>query len=208
MIVLSARSKDAQYDPIFLPSTPYTDNFAYSQGTSMSSPVAAGAIALILEKYSEWDYSEIVDYFNKYSREITSPQGKPQTQLKTKTNPDTWDRDFGYGGIDLTNAFSTDITNHENKEKGYQLQQNFPNPFNTFTTIRFTLNNEEQVEITVYNTLGKKIVTLPASNSFKGEKEIWWNGKNVNGDMVASGVYFYCIKGSAKTEIKKMVLIR
>jgi len=66
---------------------------------------------------------------------------------------------------------------------------NFPNPFNTETTIQFLLNQYENVKLTIYNISGQKILALIDGKKASGLHSIKWNGYNENGDVVPSGVY-------------------
>lgn len=83
----------------------------------------------------------------------------------------------------------------------YQLQQNFPNPFNPTTIIRYSIPNVELVQIKVYDVLGKEIKTLV--NEFKkvGSYEVEFDGSNLS-----SGVYFYRIKAGDYSETRKLLL--
>jgi hypothetical protein len=85
----------------------------------------------------------------------------------------------------------------------YTLEQNFPNPFNPSTTIRYEIPRDVKVTIDVYNLLGQKIRTLVDEEHSAGVYQIVFTG-----EMLASGVYFYRLQAGNYTEIKKMVLLR
>jgi hypothetical protein len=85
---------------------------------------------------------------------------------------------------------------------------NYPNPFNPETTIFFSLQQPQNVEIEIFNTQGKKVKTLANSNFAAGDHQIMWNGSNQNGKDVASGVYFYKMKAGKYTSTKKMILMK
>jgi hypothetical protein len=93
---------------------------------------------------------------------------------------------------------------------GYQLHQNYPNPFNPETSIRYLVGGEGalQVDLRIYNVAGQLVKTLVDQVESPGEYEVIWNGRNENGEEVASGVYFYKLKVSDYIETKKMVLLR
>jgi hypothetical protein len=86
----------------------------------------------------------------------------------------------------------------------YSLQQNFPNPFNPVTKIRFDLPQSGNVTLKVFNAAGQLVAVL-ANNEFTsaGVKEV-----NFNGTGFASGVYFYSISVGDFTQTKKMVLVK
>lgn len=94
----------------------------------------------------------------------------------------------------------------------FQLNQNFPNPFNPSTTISFDLPTRSKVTLTVFNLLGQEVSTLidkdlPA-NSYKVE----WDGRSYTGESVASGIYFYKLIADSDdnefVETKKMMLLK
>ncbi|KAA3618346.1 MAG: T9SS C-terminal target domain-containing protein [Calditrichaeota bacterium] len=94
----------------------------------------------------------------------------------------------------------------------FKLAQNFPNPFNPSTKIRFGIPKsaeDKNVKLTIFNVLGQKVAEL-LNKSFKaGYHEVEWNGLNNYGEQAASGVYFYRLtKGKNSTLIRKMVLLR
>jgi hypothetical protein len=91
----------------------------------------------------------------------------------------------------------------------YELSQNFPNPFNPSTTIRYGLPKEERVILTIYNALGEEVLTLVDDEAQKaGYHVAIWDGRNHAGQIVASGVYIYKLRVGSFTSIKKMALIR
>ena len=86
---------------------------------------------------------------------------------------------------------------------------NYPNPFNPKTTISFTLNNENKVNISVYNLKGQKIKTLVDKKYQKGSHTVSWEGRDSNEKEVASGIYFYKFSGlNGKNIIRKCALIK
>jgi len=86
------------------------------------------------------------------------------------------------------------------------LSQNFPNPFNTNTTISFVLPHTADVELTLFNLSGQRIITLVAETRSAGTYAINWNGRNDNGDLLASGVYLYQLCVGNTTEMRKLLL--
>ena len=96
----------------------------------------------------------------------------------------------------------------------FQLSQNYPNPFNPKTVIVYYLPDvgyqPAEVELTIYNVLGKVVRTLVKERQYPGEHRVSWDGKDDQGNDVSSGVYFYRLKVSGVdfVKAKKMVLIR
>jgi hypothetical protein len=88
------------------------------------------------------------------------------------------------------------------------LNQNFPNPFNPSTTIRFTIPTAGPVNLSVYNVRGQRVNTLVNGHMEAGQREVVWNGVDSNNRTVASGVYFYKLEANGNTEVRRMVLMK
>lgn len=91
---------------------------------------------------------------------------------------------------------------------GFELYQNYPNPFNPQTTIRFYLPQTAEVDLAIYNTLGKRIKTLLNEVVNAGEHRQVWNGKVENGEKASSGIYFYRLKTEKKILSRQMALLQ
>ncbi len=85
----------------------------------------------------------------------------------------------------------------------YYLSQNYPNPFNPSTKISFTLPGHEFVEINLYDINGQLVETIFSDYKSAGTHELM-----INGDHMASGVYFYKIAAGTFHQTRKMILIR
>ena len=85
----------------------------------------------------------------------------------------------------------------------YELDQNFPNPFNPSTTIRFSVPSSEFVSLRIYNSIGEKVAELVNQVLPAGIYNVNWNAENVS-----SGVYFYKIQAGSFINTKKMILLR
>jgi hypothetical protein len=94
------------------------------------------------------------------------------------------------------------------KPDEFIVHQNFPNPFNPETEIRFALTRDSRVVINVYNTLGQQIDTLIDTQYAAGFHSVRWDGKDRNGSPVSSGVYLYQIQAGAFSRVRKMSLLR
>ncbi len=90
-----------------------------------------------------------------------------------------------------------------------ELKGNHPNPFNPSTTIEFSIQNNSEIELVVYNIKGQKIKTLAQNEFTKGSYSIIWNGDNESGNPVSSGLYLYKLNVNGKTEaVKKCLLLK
>ncbi len=104
---------------------------------------------------------------------------------------------------------TTDIKMIDNTvPQSYTLDQNFPNPFNPTTTIRFTLPKEGNVRIDIFDITGRLVTTLVNSNKAVGTYSVTWDGRNSNGQAVGSGIYLYRIHSNDFSAVKKMVMLK
>lgn len=90
----------------------------------------------------------------------------------------------------------------------YFLSQNFPNPFNARTTIKYSIPEQVKVQIKIYNILGQEIAQLMNETKEAGDYSIEWDGVNAKNLPLASGIYFYRFKAGDFLRHKKMVIIR
>ena len=90
----------------------------------------------------------------------------------------------------------------------YALFQNYPNPFNASTTLHYDVPEPSDVKITIYDILGKEIITIVDEFQYYGYKKIIWDGKNRNGKIVSPGVYFYRAHLGDLVETKKMIMLK
>jgi beta-galactosidase len=88
------------------------------------------------------------------------------------------------------------------------LNQNFPNPFNSGTTIGYTLKNDAPVVIEIYNALGQKVKTLLDSRQNAGDQAVGWDGANDEGAPLSSGIFFCRFKTEGFVSTKKMLLMK
>jgi Secretion system C-terminal sorting domain len=85
----------------------------------------------------------------------------------------------------------------------FTLCQNYPNPCNPSTTIRYGLPRRSQVTLTVFNTLGQQVTTLVQGEQEKGYHEVRFDASNLS-----SGVYFYRIRAGEFVQTRKLLLLR
>ena len=88
------------------------------------------------------------------------------------------------------------------------LDQNYPNPFNPSTEITYSLNSDSHVTLTVYNMVGQKVNVLENNIQTAGSHTVQWNGTDLSGRPVSSGVYLYTLESGNFTMTKKMILMR
>jgi len=90
----------------------------------------------------------------------------------------------------------------------FSLSQNRPNPFNLSTIIEYHLPRKEHVTITVYNTLGQEVRNLVRAEKSAGKHYIQWDGRDDNSRTVASGLYFYVLRGESTETSRAMILLK
>ena len=148
-----------------------------------------------------------------------APNGYPGTQAlwaisMTSASNNTYGWAVGaVGTIVRYRRTTTGVENPEGIPTVYALNQNFPNPFNPSTTIRFALPEEATVSLKVYNVLGQEVATLAEGQLPAAFHNVVWNGTNNSGVPVATGMYFYRLEatgasGQKFTSLKKLILLK
>ncbi len=113
-----------------------------------------------------------------------------------------WDNFYFYSNL-------VEVDNRsETFPQGFALEQNFPNPFNPVTTLRYDLPENSYVNVTVYDMLGREVKTLVNTTQDAGFKSVVWNATNDHGKPVSAGVYLYQIQAGDFVQTKKMVLLK
>jgi len=87
--------------------------------------------------------------------------------------------------------------------KQYSLEQNFPNPFNPTTTIRFALSERVATDLTVYNILGQSVKTLVSGDLDAGVYDVTLDAYDL-----PTGVYFYRLTAGAFVQSRKLVILK
>jgi hypothetical protein len=96
-----------------------------------------------------------------------------------------------------------DAVDVETKISSFELNQNFPNPFNPTTTISYSITENSNVKLTVTDLLGREVAKLVDSQQQAGIYNVKFDGTNFN-----SGIYFYRLKAGNYTEVKKFILVK
>lgn len=114
---------------------------------------------------------------------------------------DIWEYTLETSGIDGKEPDNSQLNN-------YFSLSNYPNPFNPSTTISYSLQTAEKVELIINNLRGQKVITLVSEVLPAGEHSVTWNGRDSNGDQVGSGIYFYKLKTGRYEKTRKMILLK
>jgi hypothetical protein len=123
---------------------------------------------------------------------------------------------FTYKGLviggEVEDYVLTIYTGVENKSSQlpskFKLYQNFPNPFNPTTEIRYLLPKAEHVRLSIYNISGQEIRVLVDGIKSNGDHKVIWDGKDGRGNNMPAGLYLYSIKTKTLMDSKKLLLIK
>ncbi|MCE1189579.1 MAG: T9SS type A sorting domain-containing protein [Ignavibacteria bacterium] len=108
-----------------------------------------------------------------------------------------------YMGADEGPAFVGVVDGKNSSPVSFNLSQNYPNPFNPTTSIEYSLNQNAFVTISIYNSLGEKVMQFIPGNKIAGRYT-----QIVNAQNLSSGVYYYELRAGESMQIKKMVLMK
>ena len=136
-----------------------------------------------------------------------------------ETNPDKFSvfRCYKYGpdypGFDGKDLVAGDpvelaINDEQGIITGFELFDNYPNPFNPTTNIKFVISERKLVTVIIFDLLGNKVKTLVNQVIEPGVKTFVWNSLDNNGTLVSSGIYFYSVQAGDYSQTKKMILLR
>ena len=88
------------------------------------------------------------------------------------------------------------------------MDQNFPNPFNSATTIAYHVMRPSPLVIEIYDIGGQKVRELARGFHFTGSYQAIWDGRDGRGRRLASGVYFYSLRADGVLELRKMLYLK
>jgi len=104
--------------------------------------------------------------------------------------------------------YPTSVQSNEQEIYSFQLNNNYPNPFNPGTRISFSISETNWVKLTIYNLVGESVRILLSDNLAPGNHSIIWDGTNNERRLVNSGLYFYKLETDNRAICKKMLLIK
>lgn len=107
-------------------------------------------------------------------------------------------------------SYSLTAKFNSTKPDKYSLAQNYPNPFNAHTKINYSLtkNDEQETRLIILDLLGRHIRTLVNEKQAAGSYNVFWDGRDEQGNEVATGIYFYKLSSGSFIKIKKMSMLK
>ncbi len=105
--------------------------------------------------------------------------------------------------IDVTTSVEFNTNDLPDK---FELAQNYPNPFSSLTAIPYNLNKRSDVQITIYDILGREVRKFVVGMQTAGSHNILWDGRNSFGKRVANGIYFCQLQTEDESQVGKMIL--
>ncbi len=167
-------------------------------GTSMSSPMVAGIVALMLDANPSLTPAQILSIFKNTARQ----------DAHTGTLPSGGSNLWGVGKVDALAAVQTvepsDVVNSDQIfPKGFKLYQNTPNPFNPSTQISFYLPKVSDVRLSVIDLTGRAIATVTEGRFDPGDYTVVFDASSL-----ASGVYFYRLQAGVFQQSRKLMVLK
>ena len=107
----------------------------------------------------------------------------------------------------LAAQIPTEVNNSDAKVNDFKLYQNYPNPFNPSTIIKYSIPENSNVSLTIYDLLGNEVTTLINKEQNAGNYEVTFNPSLIN-DGISTGVYFYTLRTGTATITKKLIYLK
>lgn len=107
----------------------------------------------------------------------------------------------------LAGIMNDEINVSERLQAGFSLSQNYPNPFNEITVIEYYIPENSQVQLKLYDALGKEIVVLFNASLISGHHNFILDSRKIN-DGLSPGIYYFSMSAGQYFNIKKMLIIR
>ena len=166
------------------------DNYGYAAGTSLSTPIVAGAAALVMEAHPTWTAQQV-----------------RHAMMSTASDAQDPNNDYGWGLMDAEAAADFVIDDvpggRQAVPRSTVLLSAFPNPVNGVATFTLTLPSDGTGKLVLYDVLGREAYAWQQSKWSAGEQRVALNTAGF-----VSGIYFARFEGSAGSAIQKMVILK
>lgn len=207
----------------------YSDNFFTAQagdGTSKIEYTASDLVSGIYDVYGWWPSNNSYSYNTRFT--INAEGNETVIDKTQKTNGGQWNF-LSEARLNSSGTFSIKLSNNttgivaadafriiykgplssvaeELTPTDFILYQNYPNPFNAQTTIRFSLKDQTDVKLRIFNSVGELVDTLIDQELGMGSHEIIFDTNQVNN--LSSGIYYYSLLTSKSSQTKGMILMK
>ncbi|MFH0733844.1 MAG: carboxypeptidase regulatory-like domain-containing protein [bacterium] len=162
-----------------------------NDGNVISASVSNSAGNFTVPNLSANTYSLVISRFDYDEAELNNVEVSENSYYSPIVN------------VTLTPSSLTDVQSETVTPEGFALSQNFPNPFNPETSIKFSIPSTNLVTIKIYDILGNEVAVLVNETKQTGNYELKFNAANLS-----SGVYFYSIQAGSYTKTLKMALLK
>jgi serine protease AprX len=178
---------------VYIATTADTASYGYSNGTSFSCPLTAGAVGLLLQGHPDWTPQDIIDALHETGTQSSSP-----------------DTLMGWGIVQAHDAMYSDWVGVDESDPALpRLVRASPNPASLRTTVSFRVPSRSRVTLSVYDASGRLVRALVAGVKDAGEHAVEWDGRDSSERNVASGVYFVRMKaGDEVYSSAKVAMVR
>ncbi len=112
------------------------------------------------------------------------------------------------GNFGLNQVASLGAVEIETRPEVYALRDNYPNPFNPETIIKYQLPEATDVRLEIFNVVGQLVSTLVAEPQKAGRYTVQWDSTNDSGQPLSSGIYFYRLQAGEFHQVDKMLLLK
>lgn len=168
---------------------------------------AVEGVRRFFEYDSPWAGEDNNDHWYELKAELLSKRAEALSVLKSALNdPDPDVRASAENAV--SQLETTPVDEKTAVPQFFSLHQNFPNPFNMNTTIRYQISKTSEVRIIVYNISGQMVRGLVNEYKEAGFYTTEWDGKNNAGKTVSSGLYFCRMQSGEFTKTMKMLLLK
>lgn len=199
------------------------DNLKPSAPAAVAAGMGAEGLVLNWSPIADEDF----DFYAIYRNEVSGFDPSLQDYFATTTDSFYVDSDifegtayyyrltsFDFNGneSDFTSEISSGIVGIDGERFGipteYALAQNYPNPFNPVTSINYSLPNPGKVSLVIYDLNGQVVMRWDDETVQAGYFQKSWNGTNITGNKVSSGVYLYRLIAGDFVRSRKMLLLK
>jgi len=163
---------------------PGTNGFRTLNGTSLATPLVAGAVAVIISAQPNW-----------------TPMTLRSALLMSADHHSNPNNSFGYGIINTWGTINFPISS--TKEMGFVIISTYPNPFNPMTTIKFSVDGMQYISIQIIDITGRIVDILANEMKEPGMYEIQWDASNQ-----PSGIYYVRLQSEQSSDTHKILYLK